>query len=61
MPPGVEVKTQKPMEKYVMVLILCMKFIDSVLTSIGAHFHGAFHVTGDAENAHIWLFSGALP
>ena len=44
-----------------MVLILCMKFIDGVLTSIGAHFYGAFHVMGDAENANIWLFLGVLP
>ena len=43
-----------------MVHILCMKFIDGVLTSIGAHFHGAFHVMGDAENANIWLFLGVL-
>ena len=27
-PPGVKVKTQKPMEMFVMVLILSMKFID---------------------------------
>ena len=44
-----------------MVLILCIKFINGVLTSIEAHFYGAFHVTGDAENADIWLFWGVLP
>ena len=49
------------MEMFVLVLILCMKFIGGVLTSIGAHFHGVFHVTGDAENAHIWLFLAVLP
>ena len=41
--------------------ILLMKFFDRVITSIGAHFHGDFHVTGDAENANIWLFLGVLP
>ena len=49
------------MEIFVIVLILCMKFIDGVLTSIGAHFYGASHVTGDAENANIWLFLDVLP
>ena len=49
------------MEMFVVVLILCMKFIDGVLTSIGAHFYGAFHMTGDAEKANIWLFLGVLP
>ena len=29
-PPGVEAKTQKPMEMFVVVLILCIKFIDGV-------------------------------
>ena len=49
------------MEMFVMVLIMCIKFIYGVLTSIGAHFYGAFHVTGDAENANNWLFLGVLP
>ena len=49
------------MEMYVMVFILSMKFIDGILTSIGAHFYGAFHTTGDAEKANIWLFLGVLP
>ena len=49
------------MEMFVMVLILCMKFIDGVLTLGWAHFYGAFHVTEDAENANIWLFLGVLP
>ena len=44
-----------------MVLILRMKLIDGVLTAIGAHISGAFHVTGDAENVNIWLFLGVLP
>ena len=60
-PPDVEVKTQKPMEMSAMVLILRMKLIDGVLTAIGAHISGAFHVTGDAENVNIWLFLGVLP
>ena len=49
------------MEMVVVVHILCMKLIDGVLTSIGAHFYGAFHMTGDAEKANIWLFLGVLP
>ena len=60
MTPGVDIKTQKPLKMFVMVHILCMKFIDGVL-SIGAHFYGAFHMTGDAEKANIRLFLGVLP